>query len=262
MSIDSVGTAPVSPFATSLISKLDTGQKGYVDQSDLESAFSSIAGSDPSASASSADQLFAKLDTNGDGKVTASELSTSLKSFADALMQQLHQAGGGGHRPRMNPQQTSDPSSDPGMTQAELAAVAADPETGSKGASALNTLASNFTAADANGDGRVTRAEARSFLHSSRGATAQDVTAQDSTTAAATVQAAGTATVATSPDAGSSAGNSSTDNLMVMLRIMQLAQAYGVPGISGTNPASADPSGTASAAAAGSGAASTLSLAV
>lgn len=54
----------------SLFKKLDTKQKGYVDEADLKAATG-----DDSAAASKSAEVFKQLDSEGNGKVTKSERS-------------------------------------------------------------------------------------------------------------------------------------------------------------------------------------------
>lgn len=65
-------------------------RKGYLEKSDLSTAFSQISGTSSSTSTSSSstasvDDVFAKLDSNRDGKVTEDELSTGLDALAAEL---------------------------------------------------------------------------------------------------------------------------------------------------------------------------------
>ena len=65
-------------MASDLFSKLDSSGKGYIQESDLESALSAIIGSSSSSSTdttgtASASEIFSQLDSDGDGKVTFQE---------------------------------------------------------------------------------------------------------------------------------------------------------------------------------------------
>lgn len=66
-------------MAEDLFSKLDTSSQGYIQKSDLQTAFNTIS----SDSSSSANDLFSKLDTDGDNKVTKQEFTDGLKNLAN-----------------------------------------------------------------------------------------------------------------------------------------------------------------------------------
>jgi Ca2+-binding EF-hand superfamily protein len=72
-------------MAEQAFSKLDTKGQGYLEVSDLESAFSNIASASGSTSGSdatsTANDLFKKLDADSDGKVTKDEFSSGLKNW-------------------------------------------------------------------------------------------------------------------------------------------------------------------------------------
>ena len=59
-------------MAEDLFSKLDTSGKGYIQESDLESALSGLKST---SSTQSASDIFSQLDSDSDGKVTKDELS-------------------------------------------------------------------------------------------------------------------------------------------------------------------------------------------
>jgi len=204
-----------SQLASSLFSKLDTKQQGYIDQGELESALSAAPSSPNSTSTSSADALFKQLDTNGDGKITQSELSSGLQNLADALQAQLQQSRIGNasatssHRPHHS-------HADKGLSKDQLTAIANNPNTDSTRASLFSNLAANFTAADTNGDGKISRSEAISF---------DQAHPSNSTTTATTSSPAS----ASSTDSSNTAGSAPNDNsLQFMLQLMQLLHAYGV----------------------------------
>ncbi|ANQ86777.1 putative calcium binding protein [Azoarcus olearius] len=179
-------------MAENLFSALDTSGQGYLQQTDFESAFSQLGIDD--SDAASAEELFSALDADADGKLTQDELSSSMQKLADQLDSQFHQmrmsAGG------MPPPPPPGAGEDQGFTQDELESMASEiGSTDSKRSSLMNSIASNFEAADADGDGRVTASEARAYEESTH--------------------TTGTATASTG-----------SENLL-MKRIMQLAAAYG-----------------------------------
>ncbi|MFA7318902.1 MAG: EF-hand domain-containing protein, partial [Sulfuricella sp.] len=69
-----------SQMASKMFSKLDSKNQGYIEKSDLQSAFDQISGSGNSASV---DEVFKKLDGDGDGKITEQEMSDSLTKMAE-----------------------------------------------------------------------------------------------------------------------------------------------------------------------------------
>jgi Ca2+-binding EF-hand superfamily protein len=73
-------------MAEELFSKLDTSGKGYIEESDLQSAFQSV----PASSSSSAEDVFASLDGDSNGKVTRHEMSDSIQKLSDALDNQFN----------------------------------------------------------------------------------------------------------------------------------------------------------------------------
>jgi Ca2+-binding EF-hand superfamily protein len=181
--------------ADKLFSKLDELGRGEIGSAELQTAFDKI----KADASGSADKLFSKLDADGDGKLTKGEFSGSINQLAEQLdhhymRMRLH--GEGGLPP---------PSADAGFTREEL--------TGQ-----ISNLVGNFDKADANGDGRVSFREAKTFVKG---------------------QADGPASALQA----SAAGN---QNVELMLQVVRLMQAYGiVGGMTGT--AGNDASKTAAA---------------
>lgn len=192
-----------------LFSALDTKGQGYLEQSDFETAFSSLS-IDDGASAS-AEEVFRALDADEDGKLTQDEMSSSLQQLSDQLDSQFHQmrmeqagAGAMGGMPPPPPPEGEDQ----GFTQDELESIASEiGSTGSTASSLMGSIASNFEAADANGDGRVTASEAMAYQQSTSGS---DTTA-----------------TASSGSGSSTSGNDGNSDSLVFRRIMQLAASYG-----------------------------------
>lgn len=187
-----------------LFAKLDTKSQGYLEKSDLVSAFSKIA-SDSSSSA--ADDVFAALDSNSDGKVTESEFTTTLSKLQEDLDSQFNQMrmqGHGGHGPQgmggMPP--PPPPQDDTGFTKEELSSQLEQiGSSDTERSSFISNVVNNFEAADADGDGKVSFAEAQAY-------NADSATAGDASTSAS----------------GTSSANS---DAQVMFKIMQLMHAYG-----------------------------------
>ena len=184
-----------------LFAKLDTRSQGYLEKSDLVSAFSKIA-SDSSSSV--ADDVFAALDSDSDGKVTESEFSTTLTKLQEELDSQFNQMrmqGHGGLGPQgmggMPP--PPPPQNDSGFTKEELSSQLEEiGSSDSERSSFIANVVENFEAADADGDGKVTFAEAQAY---------------NSTTESAS-------------DTATSMASTNADT-QVMFKIMQLLHAYG-----------------------------------
>lgn len=189
-----------------LFAKLDTKSQGYLEKSDLASAFSKIT---TGGSSSSADDVFAALDSNSDGKITESEFSTTLTKLQEELDSQFNQMrmqGHGGQRPEgmggMPP--PPPPAGDTGFTKEELSNQLSEiGSSDSKRSSFMSNVVNNFEAADADGDGKVTFAEAQAYNSSSDTAGNGDSATSAASTAAANSDA------------------------QVMFKIMQLMHAYG-----------------------------------
>lgn len=188
-----------SQMANKLFSKLDTKNQGYIEKSDLQSAFNQISGSGNSGNTASVDEVFKQLDGNGDGKVTKDEMTDSLKKIADQLDSQFNSmrtSGKSGMPPPPPPSSGKSDSGD-GLTKDQLTSISK--ETGSTD-SKLTNLINNFDKADTNKDGKVSIQESIAY----------DQTNQTSASASTN---------------SSSAKNSGAD---VMMKIMQLMHAYGL----------------------------------
>jgi Ca2+-binding EF-hand superfamily protein len=160
--ISSIDSSMASQLASSLFSKLDTQNKGYLEKSNFQSALGSA--SNDSDNTTEVDDVFEQLDGNGDGKVTEAEVSSVL---ANILSKNQNSAGigqgpggpGGPGGPPPPPQ-----GEDTGFTKEELSSQLE--EIGSsddKRASVISNVVNNFEAADANQDGKVTAAEAMAY---------------------------------------------------------------------------------------------------
>lgn len=228
-----------SKMAENLFSKLDTQNKGYLDTADFANALqglssktstsstttASTSGTGLTASSTntntsvSADQVLSALDTNGDGKVTKDEMSSNLKKMAAELDSQFNamrmaQAGGqaGGMPPPPPRDSDRDGDNDAGMSKDQLTQVAST-TTDSKLAALTSKMASNFDAADTNGDGKVSRTEAMTY----------DQKTQSTSSTASTSKT--TSTAATSTDS-TTATDSSKSETLVFKRILDLMKQY------------------------------------
>ena len=230
-----------SKMAEKLFSQLDTQNKGYLDTADFANALQGLssktstsstttastsgtgltASSTNTSSSVSADQVLSALDTNGDGKVTKDEMSSNLKKMAAELDSQFNamrmaQAGGqaGGMPPPPPRESDRDRDNDAGMSKDQLTQVAST-TTDSKLAALTSKMASNFDAADTNGDGKVSRTEAMAY----------DQKTQSTSSTASTSKT--TSTAATSTDSTTATDSSKSESeTLVFKRILDLMKQY------------------------------------
>jgi Ca2+-binding EF-hand superfamily protein len=196
-----------SQMASRLFSKLDTKQQGYIEKSDLSSAFSQIANN--SQSSTNVDDVFSALDSNSDGKVTKDEFSSVLAQLQEQMDSQRMQKAGGGHGgPRgAGGPPPPPPKDDAGFTKDELTSqINSTDSSDTQRTDLMTKIVENFAAADTNSDGKVSFTEAMAYDQSSK------TTSSSSTN-----------------DAGSGNSNTSANNTeaQVMMKIMQLIHAYG-----------------------------------
>lgn len=212
-----------SQLASRLFSQLDTKNQGYIEKSDLQSAFDKIASQ---AGSASVDDVFSQLDSNSDGKVTKDEMSSSLKKLAEELDQQFNAlrlsgftgaagAGGMGGMPPPPP-----PDDDKGFTKDALSAQLQEIGTSDSQRSGLiQSIVNNFDQADSDGDGKVSFKEAMAYAQAnSSGGTGSTGTASTAAT-----------------DTRSASGGSEAQ---VLRKIMQLIHAYGASDYSSSGSAS------------------------
>ncbi len=198
-----------------LFARLDTKSQGYLEKSDLTSAFSQI-GSGNSDS-TSVDDVFAALDSDSDGKVTESEFSTTLaklKEELDSQFSSMRMGGFGGPQGSggMAGMPPPPPADDAGFTQDELSSQLEEiGSTDSERSTLISNVVSNFEAADSDGNGKVSFAEAQAYNDSSSN------TASITTTASTTSSSSDSATTTASSDS----------DALLLKKIMQLMHAYG-----------------------------------
>jgi len=167
-------------MAEDLFSKLDSTGKGYIEESDLTSALSSLSSKDGAASAS---EIFSQLDSDSDGKVTKDELSSSLQKLSESLDNQFNQMRMQGAMPPPPPNEAQ--SSDEGLTKAELTSQLSQMgTTDTTGSSLMSKIVENFDAADTNEDGKVSLQEAVAYDKSTQ--STASTSASSDTTASAT----------------------------------------------------------------------------
>ena len=146
-------------------------------------------------------------------------MSSNLKKMAAELDSQFNamrmaQAGGqaGGMPPPPPRDSDRDGDNDAGMSKDQLTQVAST-TTDSKLAALTSKMASNFDAADTNGDGKVSRTEAMTY----------DQKTQSTSSTASTSKT--TSTAATSTDS-TTATDSSKSETLVFKRILDLMKQY------------------------------------
>ncbi|WP_263833538.1 EF-hand domain-containing protein [Sulfurospirillum oryzae] len=149
-----------SQFAEALLTSLDSDSSGAVDSTEFSSAALELAKGDTST----VSNAFNSLDSNKDGSISVDELTSMLS--AQSTM------ASGSMPPPPPPSSSSNGKEDNGKTQDELTAMASEvSSTDSNLASLLSSVAQNFSAADANGDGKVTSAEAMAYQQSTQDST-------------------------------------------------------------------------------------------
>lgn len=201
-----------SKMADELFSKLDTKGQGYIEKSDLQSAFDQLSSTGNSGSTASVDQVFSSLDSDGDGKITKDEMSSSLQKIAAELDSQFNKMREGG----MNrtggmppPPQGAEGQNDAGFTKEELTNQLNEIGTSdSKRANLISNIVNNFEKADSDGDGKVSFKEAMAYDQASQ-------TSASSGSNAATSSSTTVASDSTKLDA------------QIMKQIMELMRAYG-----------------------------------
>lgn len=194
-------------MAEDLFSKLDSTGKGYIEESDLSSALSSLDGT--SGSTSSASEIFSQLDGDSDGKVTKDELSASLKKLSESLDDQFNQMRMAGAMPPPPPPSGQAQASDEGFTEEELNSQLSEiGSTDSERSSLISKIVQNFDAADTNEDGKVSFAEAMAYDQST------------STTSS-------TSTDTASATSSSSVASTEQSDAKVFRQLMDLLRTYG-----------------------------------
>ena len=146
----------VSQFAEALLTSMDSDSSGSVDSAEFSSAALELSSSSDESAINNA---FKALDSNGDSKISTDEFTSALSAEATAA---------NGSMPPL-PSSSSRSKEDKGYTKDELTAMANETSsTDSNLASLLSSVVENFSAADANGDGKVTSAEAMAYQRSSQ----------------------------------------------------------------------------------------------
>ena len=197
-------------MAEDLFSQLDTSGKGYIQESDLESALSGLTSS---TSTQSASDIFSQLDSDSDGKVTKDELSTSIKKMAEELDSQFNQMRMQGGMPPPPPSGAQE--SDSGFTKDELTSQLSEiGSSDSARSSLISKVIENFDKADTNSDGKVSFQEAMAYDQST---------------------ATSTSTDSSSASASATASSTAKSDAQVFRHLMDLLRTYGSDGTSGQN---------------------------
>ena len=191
-----------SQMASQLFSRLDTKSQGYIEKSDLASAFSQIS-TKAEESTTSVDDVFSALDGNSDGKVTKDEFASVLAQLQEQMDSQRMQGGSHGAGGMPPPP----PGDDAGFTKDELTSqIESADSSDTQRTELLNKIVENFEAADSDGDGKVSFTEAMAYDESTKTATT-DSSSTSGTTSSTTTAA-------------------SNNDDQIMFKIMQLMHAY------------------------------------
>ena len=198
------GINQAAQMASQLFSRIDTKNQGYIEKTDLASAFSQIASDSQS---SNVDDVFSALDGNSDGKVTKDEFSSVLAQLQEQMdSQRMQKAGGHGGPQGAGGPPPPPPKDDAGFTKDELTSQLESADSSdTQRNSLISNIVSNFEAADADGDGKVSFKEAQAYDQSTQTASSS----------------------ASSSDSSSSSNTSTNSEAQVMMKIMQLIHAYG-----------------------------------
>jgi len=185
-SVISAQKTQASSVVDNLFNKLDTQQQGFIDKNELQAALTAnsntTSANGTTAPTANVDNIFSAMDSDGDGKITKSELSNSLQSVFENIDNLAAKMRVHGHHGN----------ADQGLTQDQLTQMSQD-TSDPKRAALMASIAQNFTVADTNGDGKVSRDEAMAYAK----ATGQDMGApQGANTTSAPVPAGSTPTSA------------------------------------------------------------------
>ncbi|WP_105074334.1 EF-hand domain-containing protein [Chromatium okenii] len=198
-------------MAETLVANLDTAKKGYLEVSDLQTAFAQSSTANSTTAVQNAQQVFSAFDSNGDGQATTTEITTTLQALADRQQQGASGAQTGVIQQDMGP-------GGPG------GAGGPPPPPATTGTSAATTVSDP---ADTNGDGTVSATEAIAAIQSTLAATTAQTTAATTASNTTTVASATTAT-ATTTAANETPSTTRTMTDALQRRIMQLMDAYGL----------------------------------
>jgi Ca2+-binding EF-hand superfamily protein len=213
-------------LAETLFAKLDTSGQGYIQKSDLQSAFDKIATtSSTGGSTPEVDDLFSKFDGNDDGKVTKQEFSDTVRKLSAQLddhfaSTRMQNAIPGGEISGMNgsggmPPPPPPPGEGPSLSKDDLSSTLNRVGTSDSRSNMMSNILNIFDQADTDGDGKVSFEEAMAYDQANR------------------TSEASTQSLLSGTDF--SAGSASNDlNFQLIQQIMKLAEAYGVASEAGS----------------------------
>ncbi len=201
-----------SQITNNIFSRMDSKNQGYIEKTDLATAFSSV---NSSKEDSDTEALFSSIDTDNDGKITKSEMSTKIESLLGQLTNNAYQSkqmppppsgmqGMWGMPPPPPPS-----GEDKGVTQEQASEIAASTDD-ERLSSIMTEISENFEAADANSDGTVTREEGMAYHEANK----------------ETLVSSSSGTDTASAESDSSSKNNELYELQ--MRLAQLIEAYGL----------------------------------
>ena len=207
-----------SKMAEDLFSKLDTAGNGYLTESQLATAFGNVSSSAGGSSSTSASDVFKALDSNGDGKLTKSELTDSLAKLFQQLDSQFGNSRLDQARGNMPPPPPPG-GGDQGLTTDQMTQMLSNTSSSDPLYNDLKTTLANFSAADTNGDGKVTFQEMMAYEQSSASSASSSTTASSSSNSSSS-----------SLSSSSSSSTTASNDAAIMKRILDLLAAYGFTG--------------------------------
>jgi hypothetical protein len=144
-----IGATGSRDLSNALFNKLDTKQKGYIDQADLKSALGADKADDSKVA-----EVFGKLDSDKNGQVSKSELSAAIEKVGNELKAQQDQSRVNAASGRNGPPAGARPAGDGKEGGAAPAA---------KAESSTTDTTKYVAAADTDGDGTVSDAEQAAY---------------------------------------------------------------------------------------------------
>ncbi len=227
-----------SQQAEQAFSKIDSGKQGFFDIAGLTTAVNEAVSSSQntknlSFSATDIETAFKQIDADGDGKVTQQEFTSTVSQLKGRGCHHHHQEASASTDSEMAGMQGMPPppppsgaqgsnGADEGFTSDELKAqLDAIGESDAKRSTLINKVLNNFSAADVDGNGKVSFAEAMRLDKTSSTSTTDTQIANQSDVSAEQLQQ------------------------KLMRQIMRMMQAYGAAEPSGSATASSQLSVTA-----------------
>lgn len=151
-------------MANDIFTRLDTDNRGYIEQSDLTEALSKLDSTGNNNADISTEEMFAKMDGDGDGKVTQQEMAATFEQIASELDGPFPRRRLQEQMPPPPPPEGEAPA-DEGFTLEQLTEMSSQSASMDDPNNELFAkLAENFDAADADGNGKISREEAMDFM--------------------------------------------------------------------------------------------------